>query len=423
MQKDDFLNAPIRPNPGVGTSLDLLDVDVLKERLPEELSAKSRSVIQETAPIIAGKADAIAKVFYRRLLEGHLELVEFFNATNQKTNKQPRALAAALIAFAADVGDMESLEPALEVMSVKHCAMNVLPHHYFLVHENLMVALEDVAGQSLTLETHAAWSEALLFLTRALIEKEEQLYRKARSRRGGWRGFREFVVVRKERETPDVATLTLRPLDAWDRSFDFSPGQFLTLKVDPHGDGLTAPRHYTVTSPPGMPYLQISVKKLKGGKVSTYLHDKVKEGANVLVSPPFGVFTAPLSESSTVVLLSAGIGITPMLALFQELGPRVKMVAHVDKTEDMHPFRQRFAGSDCQVQVHYTRREGRPPRDLAAKLAKAVGTDHHWFICGPSSFMCDAMRSLVGAGVAADHIHHEAFAPQLCPAVWHELGG
>lgn len=86
--------------------------------------------------------------------------------------------------------------------------------------------------------------------------------------------------------------------------FAFLPGQYLTVKVDPNGDGLTAPRHYTVTSPPGAAYLQCATKKIMGGVVSTYMHEALKVGDTVKLTPPYGVFTIDQSLPTGVLLSS-----------------------------------------------------------------------------------------------------------------------
>jgi len=268
------------------------------------------------------------------------------------------------------------------------------------------------------------WSEAVLFLSGMLIEREEALYNEAKARNGGWRGFRRFLVARRQLVARDVIELTFKPADARGVYFDFSPGQFVSVKVDPDGDGLTAPRHYTVTSHPGMPYLQICVKRQNRGKVSNYLHDQCTEGQEVLLSPPFGTFTGRLAEGngdhSRVCLLSAGIGITPMLALLPELRNRVVLAAHVDRSEETFTCRDRFLRYSkeliTETKVHYTSISGRPGKDFAASLVGHMGRKHDWYICGPGPFMVSAMRSLTAAGVDAARIHFEVFGPQLCPA-------
>jgi nitric oxide dioxygenase len=392
----------------------------VKDSLPKELSAEKLANVLRVAEVLAPRAEDVAKAFYRRILESHLELFEFFNTSNQRSGRQQQAFGAAIVALASNVSQLGKLGPAIDVIASKHCALQVQPHHYLTVHEVLVASTEEVLGPSLNEETVAAWSEAWLLFSRVLVEREEALYKEAKARNGGWRGFRKFLVARREKETKDVVVFTLKPVDAVGVYFEFTPGQYLSVKIDPDGDKLTAPRHYTIISPPGMPYLQIAVKKLPGGKVSTFLHDHATEGHVVLLSPPFGIFTpvpAALGERSTAVLLSAGIGITPMFAFAQALGSRVVLAAHVDKSEENHPFRSRFQESTTLVQFHYTTKSGRPPKDLAAKLSALVGTDHDWYICGPGAFMCDAMRTLAESGVDAARIHYEAFGPQLCPAL------
>merc|ERR1719229_517202 len=116
-----------------------------------------------------------------------------------------------------------------------------------------------------------------------------------------------FVVTAIEDVALDIKSFSFKSSINADEAFDFTPGQFLTLKVDPEGDGLTAPRHYTVTSEPGADFLQCTVKKIPGGKVSTYLHDKVSVGDKVQLTAPFGIFPLESTEEPSV-LMSAGIG-------------------------------------------------------------------------------------------------------------------
>ena len=112
-------------------------------------------------------------------------------------------------------------------------------------------------------------------------------------------------------------------------------------QVDPNGDGLTAPRHYTTTSPPGEKYLQCTTKKVAGGVVSTYMHEALKVGDTVKLTPPYGVFTLD-QELPTGVLVSAGIGVTPMINFARALGDKTALVVHVDKTEAAHAFKAEF---------------------------------------------------------------------------------
>lgn len=226
-----------------------------------------------------------------------------------------------------------------------------------------------------------------------------------------WRGFREFEVLSRHRETRDMMTFTLVPAEGVQEVFSFFPGQSIKIKVDPDNSGFYVGRDYTLISAPGEACLQICVKRLPFGKVSNFLHEEATVGAKLLVSKPTGSFTAAHSDGTTAVLLSAGVGITPMVALLRELGPRVVLSAHVDKSEETHAFRDLFEAVGVLTQVQYTRKNGRPPRDIGARLARLVGTDHDWYICGPRGFMSDAVDTLSDAGADMGRVHIESFRP------------
>jgi nitric oxide dioxygenase len=201
--------------------------------------------------------------------------------------------------------------------------------------------------------------------------------------------------------------------------FEFTDGQYLTLKVDPEGDGLTAPRHYTVTSPPGADFLQCTVKKIPGGKVSTYLHEKLSVGDTVQLTAPFGIFgLEPGKESS--VLMSAGIGVTPMVNFSKALGKSVKLAVHVDSTPDCFAYRSVFADSGQPLLEKYTKMQGcmRPsPKALVQEVIEKAGVDNNFYICGPPSWMEQVSTELQSAG--AKKVMTEVFGSQLaesgCP--------
>lgn len=203
-------------------------------------------------------------------------------------------------------------------------------------------------------------------------------------------------------------------------TYDFLPGQFLTLKVDPDGDGLTAPRHYTVTSAPGEATLQCTVKRI--GKVSGYIHSRLHVGERVQLAPPYGVFTPSPSEAS-VVLISAGIGVTPMLNFSRHFGSKVALVAHVAKSPEHHVFLEEFQQLGCQVLTHYTSQKGRPKvPDFISEVLSRVGVSHGFYLCAPPQFMEEARAALLANSVAEVNIHSEAFGPKLAKASGCPLG-
>lgn len=254
----------------------------------------------------------------------------------------------------------------------------------------------------------AAWSEAVLSLAKVLIDREEAMYKEAEQRRGGWRGWQDFTLTSRKQEATDIVTFTFEPAQAG--PIDFTAGQFVSLRVDAP-DELVAPRHYTVTSAPGEPFIQVTVKKIPQGVVSSFLHG-LPVGAAVQLSPPFGTFT-PGTDSA--VLVSAGVGITPMVALQRALD--VRLAVHVDRTEAAHAFRGAFPSrcfySGPQRTMGRGGGAGRPAMRELAAAAVAAGTEHDFYVCGPGTFMLDMKQALVDRGVRANRVKYEAFGPQL----------
>lgn len=208
------------------------------------------------------------------------------------------------------------------------------------------------------------------------------------------------------------------------KSFAFTPGQYLSLVVDPQGDGLTAPRHYTVTSPPGANFLQCTVKKIQGGKVSTYMHEKLRVGSSVKLLAPFGVFTLGDSPDAhpgaqSAVLMSAGIGVTPMVNFHRALEGKVKLTVHVDSTPQAYAFRSFFAESKVPLLEKYTKVPGakRPSAQaLVNETLQKAGKDNSFYLCGPEAWMEEVQKELLKQG--AKQVKCEVFGSQIgtgCP--------
>eukprot|EP00929_Paragymnodinium_shiwhaense_P063052 TRINITY_DN31526_c0_g1_i2.p1 TRINITY_DN31526_c0_g1~~TRINITY_DN31526_c0_g1_i2.p1 ORF type:complete len:546 (+),score=107.47 TRINITY_DN31526_c0_g1_i2:135-1772(+) len=412
----------IRSNFVLNSPPDLMLGGNMKAQFPTDISAPSRAVVERTSATVYEAADAIASAYYRMLLLGHVELLEFLNLSDQRTGRQQAAFATALRRFIEYHDRPECLTPVLNAVAVQDCGLGLEPRHHIILVKLLTAALSEVLGPLVTKPIAEAWSEALQYFAGLFVKREEDLYRQAKARNGGWRGFRRFFVARRRQEADDIVTFTLKPMDTSGVYIDFTPGQFVSVKCDPDGDGFTAPRHYIVTSPPGMPHIEISVKRVIGGKVSTFLHDRATQGQILYVSPPFGNFTVPAPlgrKRPSLVLLSAGIGCIPMLAFAQAAAAQqVQLFYHVARDEDSHPFLAKFQERLPQMicRTHYTRSAGRRPApDLASRLASLVCSEAEWFICGPTEFMADAIRSLLESGIDQRRIHFEQFGPQLCP--------
>jgi len=375
---------------------------------PQPVGAAMRcpfhEIVKATVPAVAPRAREIVDDFYPRMFANNPETKAFFNPANQfeEPNRQRMALTNAVLAYASNIDQVDKLADAVAIITHKHAGLGVQAEHYPIVHKNLLASIAHVMGDAVTPEIGEGWSEAVLALAKILIGEEKKLYGMAEARSGGWAGVKDFKVSAKRALTQDCAELTFVPAEGPAVSIDFTPGQFLTVHVKKAG---ATPRHYTVTSAPGCPYLQCCPKKI--GFVSGALHD-LEEGDVVGLSPPFGVFA--LTEKPAV-LISAGIGVTPMKAFLQACPEKVALAVHVDKAPETHPFRQEFLDSGVKTHFHYTSRDGRPAAAELVEHMKGHLGDCAFFLCGPSGFVSSVSDALRQGGV--EDVYIDAFGPTM----------
>jgi nitric oxide dioxygenase len=200
-------------------------------------------------------------------------------------------------------------------------------------------------------------------------------------------------------------------------------------------DGLRQLRQYSLSDAPEQAWWRISVKRedeqAPAGRISNWLHDNLKAGDTVQTSAAFGDFKPSLDGEAPIVLLSAGVGITPMISVLNTLAlrnPNRRVVfAHAARHGRHHPLRSdlRTARSklkaltevqfyetpeaDDQVGVDY-QHQGRM---ALSSLGLEQVADANVYLCGPSGFMREQWMALINAGVPASRIHREVFGPDL----------
>lgn len=400
-------------------------------------------IIKATAGVVGSHAEEITKLFYKTMFANSPVARTFFNTANQASlyaspccpvclrfliilfefccvrlqneGRQAKALAASIIAYATHIDDLGALTAAIELIVAKHCGLQVLPEHYPIVHDNLLIAVGTVLGDAVTPEVAGAWSTAVNFLAKVLYDAEEVKYKAAEARSGGWRGWKDFTVSAIDNVSSDCKTFTFSPADGVipQNGYEFTPGQYLSVRVD-----VSTPRHYTVTSQPGEKFLQITTKRLGDGAVSSFMHDKMAIGDTIKLSPPFGSF-AIQEGGKPVVLLSAGIGMTPMKAFLDSNPAAVVKAVHVDKRADSIPFLAHFEKHNAGKNVFFFTGDGQGRPDIGqviANLTEELGVEPVFYVCGPTSFMRDVVHGLLSANIPKNQIAWEAFAPQLsCP--------
>ena len=244
-----------------------------------------------------------------------------------------------------------------------------------------------------------------------------------------WPGFRPMRVVAKRSETATVLSVELEVDDGATLPHAL-PGQFVTLKLEP-GDG--APplvRSYSLSGPPDRPRYRIAVKVEPHGVAGGYLRATVEVGDRIKVAAPRGQFT--LDESAhPVVLVSAGVGVTPVLAMLYALhdsqSTRDIWWLYSTRNGAEHAFAQETRAllatlPHARSRVWYSRPD---PEDnigtdydelghITPERIAATGApiDSEFYLCGPTTFMTAITAGLETLGVPTARVHTEAFGAQ-----------
>ncbi len=396
------------------------------------LSAESAAVVRATLPAVAGALDEITARFYGAMFRDRPELLDgIFNRGNQASGAQRQALAGSIAGFATALLDDPDARPdaLLDRIAHKHAAVGVTDDQYTIVHKYLFGAIAEVLGDAVTAEVAAAWDEVYWLMAGALIGREARLYQDAEVAPG--KVWRQWTVVERRTETPDVVSFLLRPADGLPAP-RARAGQYVSVRVL-MGDGVRQPRQYSLSSDPGGDLRRITVKRVTGtddapdGEVSALLHDQVREGDELTLSAPFGdVFLDDPADAGTpVVLVSAGIGGTPMASILAHLAAlgstRPVLVLHADRSPADHALRAETRGLVGQLphgraEFWYERpgsEEGVAHEGLMDLAGVELPSDATVFLCGPLPFMRDVRARLLGAGIPAQRIRYEVFGPDL----------
>ncbi|MFE4550214.1 globin domain-containing protein [Streptomyces sp. NPDC056785] len=389
------------------------------------LSEQSTATVRATLPAVGAAIGEIADRFYEGLFAAHPELLrDLFNRGNQASGTQRRALAGSIAAFAAHLVERPDERPDVMLSRIahKHASLGIAPEQYAIVHEHLFAAIAEVLGDAVTPEVAAAWDEVYWLMANALIALEKRLRAQHSDDARGWRTWR---VVGRDEETADVATFRMRPADGGPLP-DFRAGQYVSVRVT-LADGARQIRQYSLVGVPGAPDRRIGVKRVReaggpDGEVSNHLHTHVAAGDTLEVSAPYGDLVLDGTDAP-VLLASAGIGVTPMIAMLEQLalsGHRAPVtIVHADRSPADHALRtdhEAYAGklSDAAAHFWYERDAdgaGLPGRADLAAIPVAPGT--RAYLCGPLPFMRAVRAQLLGKGVAAADIHYEVFGPDL----------
>ena len=251
-----------------------------------------------------------------------------------------------------------------------------------------------------------------------------------------WPGFRALTVTAVTRETESVISIRLEDPEGALLPAAL-PGQWLTLRVELGKQQRSVLRNYSLSGPPGGGYYRITVKREHDGAASGYLHTRLAVGDQLGIAAPRGTFILDRTHAPAL-LISAGIGATPVLAMLQALAAehsdREIWWIHGARNQAEHPFAaeaQALLASlpNARSHVYYSRPgphdlKGRdfdsPGRLTASVLAELdPPRDAEAYLCGPAPFMDEISAALAAMGIDASRIHTEPFgpAPALTPGI------
>jgi ferredoxin-NADP reductase/MOSC domain-containing protein YiiM len=244
-----------------------------------------------------------------------------------------------------------------------------------------------------------------------------------------WPGFRTLQVVAKRSESATVLSLELEADDGTSLARPL-PGQFVALKLDPGGGAAPLVRSYSLSGPPDGTRYRITVKVEPHGAAGRYLRDIVDVGNRLNVAAPRGQFT--LDEGAgPVVLVSAGVGVTPVLAMLHALhasrSTRDIWWLHGTRNGAEHTFARETRsllatlpnarsrvwysqpGRDDHIGTDFDELGRITPDGIAATGAL---TDSEFYLCGPTPFMTATRTGLSTLGVPAARVHTETFGAE-----------
>ena len=392
------------------------------------VSPAARPYIDASVPVLREHGLAITQTFYRNMFSAHPELTNLFNMGNQAAGVQQQSLAAAVFAYAANIDNAQALAPVVSRIVHKHASVGIKAEHYPIVGRHLLGAIQETLGSAATPALLAAWDEAYGELADALVQAERSLYAQAGVTPGQ---LHEMRVTEVRKESEDVVSFQLIPLDGKPAP-GFKPGQYISVSVA-FADGSRQLRQYSLSDAPCAEHLRISVKREKAGaetpagRVSNWLHDHVAAGSTLQVTHPFGDFTPDTESDAPIVLLSAGVGITPMVSVLNRIAHvnpnRHVIFGHAARDGRHHAHQADIAAARAAMpnlrvvtfyeQVAADDKEVQAGLMEAARLPKWPHVETDVYLCGPLGFMQAQWRSLVEAGVPPTRLHREVFGPDM----------
>jgi nitric oxide dioxygenase len=396
------------------------------------MNNSQKALVKSTVPVLKTNGTDLTKHFYARMFKHNPELKNLFNMSHQASGKQQNALAGAVLAYAEHIENPGILINALKSIGHKHVSLAISPEQYDIVGLHLIASIQEVLGETATDELIEAWTQAYNELAQIMISIEDEMYQSTLKKEGGWKGWRAFIIADIVEESNEIKSFYLRPKD-YGTIADYLPGQFISVKTFIPELGYEQPRQYSLSSAFNPEYYRISVKKEKNlfspdGIVSNLLHKKLV-GDEIWVSAPAGVFHASLVSNDPLVLISGGVGATPLLSMLETNKKNIRkntiVWLHSCRDEKVHAFKDHVDELNKNnnwltahvyyetvgVETNNSVKEGRI--NLHEIKEEILIEKAKYYICGPEAFIKAQYNSLMQLGISKENILYEEFGPQL----------
>jgi nitric oxide dioxygenase len=393
------------------------------------LTSEQKQLIKNTVPILKESGNALTSYFYNRMFAHNPELKNMFNMGNQQNGKQSMALAMAVLLYAENIDNPSAIMADVNRIGNKHVSLNIRKEHYPIVGNHLLASIKEVLGEQASTDLIEAWGAAYNQLASIMIGVEDNMYATNIATAGGWSGWRPFVIQKKQKESDEITSFYLYPIDGGNVA-DFFAGQYLSVKLYIPSLNLIQARQYSISNAPNGKYYRISVKRedkknnLPEGMVSNLLNHSMKEGDIIELSAPAGEFILNTKKETPVVFISGGIGQTPLLSMLEQLtednSKRNITWVHGCRTPAVHAFKTYIEELESKnkitTSIFYDAVEEssncyKGMVDVSKIKEQVLLPEADYYICGSTPFIKKQFEDLTAMGIKKENVFYEEFAP------------
>jgi len=373
------------------------------------VTAEQKKLLQSSLPTLREHSNDFTSKLYGTLFKEHPEYLNYFNQTNQKSGKQPAALAETVFNFVEHLDNLNDMAPQMSRLSNKHRAVNVQPELYPVFGQYFVRAIEETLGSKATAETMAAWKALYNQMSSTFIKQEKELYEKL----GNDKGFVPFTITKKDNvSSGPTVVLTLKRQDGG-KPWPYNAGQYITLRVEKGGHFQQG--HYIPLEPANDSTYTVACRAGHVDQNTIVSEEMINHravGDTVLVSAPSGSFGL-VDDAKNSLFIAGGIGIASLLGLINELNKQGKAgsasVIQCAESADRAAFADQLRSLLQDRYVLLTKDKPLSKNHLEGKLK----SDTHVYTAGSETFLAVVENVLNQAGHPKSQTHIKSIEPTL----------